>query len=275
MKYLTAQRAVVNYSNGKKVQLDHPKSESLFFKVRENRESKNSVRLERLGGRNEFEILRQKKIVDWLQSAERPDRKKVLIIGDSIRMRLTDTTGYGIHAYQHLIEDFNLVHLPHNSGSTTKVLSYLENWLSCQPNIVHINAGLHDLALYSTGEFPGGYSSIVQYVSNLDKIITTIKESDVSTIIWASNTPVQEEWHRYKPGTQEDKKLIRSLKDVVEYNQAAQTVMKKHGVETNDLFEAVMQAGLEDCLIADGVHLSHTGSSLLGKIVAEQILKFK
>ena len=281
MQYTTAVKATVTYKSGRHIEIEPPQAESLFFSIRakydeEGYRSWKDKLLHILGGRNEFEKARQKKIIDWLKSSEKSGRKRVLIIGDSIRMRLADSTGYGLHAYKYLIDHFNLTHIPHNTGGTKGILVCLENWLSCQPDIVHFNVGLHDLVLNPKGDkIPPSYNSIDQYVANLEKIVDMIKSSNVQSIIWGTNTPVQDEWHRYRPRSKKDRKVVRTLADVIEYNKAAEEVMKRHNIEINDMFKAIMDAGLEDCLLPDGVHLSYKGSVVLGKLVADKILRYE
>lgn len=280
MLYNIPIKAHIVDKNYKKVTLEQLDAQDLFFSLSRKHRSQLGLQgklLHVLGGRNEFEISRQKKIVDWLEAKEKPGCKRVLIIGDSIRMRLNDTTGYGIYAYQNLIEKFNLTHIPHNTGGTNSVLQFIKNWLSCKPDIVHINAGLHDLAFDPIPDRspPAAYNSIEQYAANLNQIITIIKESGVQKIIWGSNTPVQEQWHLYKPRTNNLRAITRTTSDVIKYNQTAEDVMRKHGVEINDMFNILIETGVEECLIADGVHLNNVGSRILGNLVATNILKYE
>ena len=266
MRYITAESATIHRKDGSTVQLTGFAAQRLYLHRNTQDQSVKWLRL--LGGRNEFERSRQQQIVDRLADAERPDRKRVLLIGDSIRMRLRDTTGYGSHAYKHLLNHVNLTHIPHNTGGTTPVLEYLNDWLSCRPDIVHINAGLHDLATAAPGEPPHrSYNPPDKYAKNLRQIIEMINIAGVKTTIWALNTPVHDEWHTT------DRKLHRLTKDVVLYNQIGTEVMTELNIPTNDLFQPILDGGLETCLMRDGVHLAHAGSALLGRIVSDRILK--
>ena len=94
-----------------------------------------------------------------------------------------------------------------------------------------------------------------------------INTAEVETTIWALNTPVHDQWHTT------DRKLHRLNKDVILYNQTATEVMVELDIPINDLFQPILEAGLETCLMRDGVHLTHTGSALLGRIVADRILE--
>ncbi|MGI0042132.1 MAG: SGNH/GDSL hydrolase family protein, partial [Nitrososphaeraceae archaeon] len=177
--------------------------------------------LAKVGGRSEFEISCQRQIIDWLREHEHRDRKRVLIIGDSIRMRIRNATGYGLHAYRHLINDFNITHIPHNTSNSNVVLRFLSDWLSCKPDIVHFNAGLHDLKLYPDHKKPASYSSPEAYSANLEKLVQTIRQHGVKHIIWGSNTPVKEAWHNCG-------RFHRYTKDINEYNGVAERVMHTH-----------------------------------------------
>ena len=265
MSYITAESATIRRKDGSTVQLIGPPAQQLYLHRNTQDQSVKWLRL--LGGRNEFERSRQQQIVDRLADAERPGRKRVLLIGDSIRMRLRDTTGYGLHAYDRLIDHVNLTHIPHNTGGTIAVLDYLGDWLSCRPDIVHINAGLHDLATTPPGAPPHPWHKAPEnYAENLRRIVAIIRSAGVEDIVWALNTPVHDQWHTT------DRKLHRLNKDVILYNQIATEVMAELNLPVNDLFQPIMDAGLETCLMRDGVHLRHTGSALLGRIVADRIL---
>ncbi len=266
MNYITAEAATIRLKDGSKRRLDDVRARSLYLSRAAQDQAGKPLRV--LGGRNEFERTRQQQIVDRLTAAEVPGRKRVLLIGDSIRMRIRDSTGYGLHAYDRLIDHFNLTHIPHNTGSTTAVLNNLEDWLSCRPDIVYLNAGLHDLATAPRGAPPPpSHQPPEIYAKNVRQIIEMINTAEVEMTIWALNTPVHDQWHTT------DRKLHRLNKDVILYNQTATEVMAELDIPINDLFQPILEAGLEACLMRDGVHLTHTGSALLGRIVADRILE--
>lgn len=227
--------------------------------------------IQELGGRNEFERGRQKKIVDWLASAEVEGRKRVMLIGDSIRMRVADSTGYGVRAYRQLIRDFNISHVPHNTGSTLQVLDYLDNWLTPQPDTVFINAGLHDLAYSQIEGIVVGGIPLENYAVNVSTILDRIGRHGIPNVIWALCTPVQEDWHRHVPGTTRLRKVGRRNADIASYNEAARQVAEAHGVEVVDMATAMREAGLEECLLRDGVHLSRKGATVLAEVASDRI----
>ena len=92
-------------------------------------------------------------------------------------------------------------------------------------------------------------------------------------MIWGLNTPVQEGWHRNQAHTGKLQKIGRLNRDVREYNAASIEVMKQLDVPVNDLFTPLWEAGLENVIMPDGVHLNRRGSELLGRKVADAVVK--
>ena len=167
----------------------------------------------------------------------------------------------------------NVTHIPHRVGGTRCVLENLPSWLSCNPDIVHFNTGLHDLAFNpSGGSPPGSYVPLEVYGRNLEQIVDVLQRSGAETLVWASSTPVHDEWHMTGDHSEDMRSLSRRLEDVRRYNDTAAEVMRRRSIEINDLFTSIMEEGLEECILADGVHLSAKGAALLGKLVAERIL---
>ena len=105
---------------------------------------------------------------------------------------------------------------------------------------------------------------LVEYRDHLPRIVDRLKAT-ARTLIWASTTPVIFERHAAA------KDFDRREEDVVAYNAAAAEVMAAAGVETNDLYSAVMAAGPARCLGKDGVHFTDDGYAMLGQAVASSI----
>lgn len=283
MEYLRATTAQIEFDDGETCTLCGTEAELLYPALAtsgiqaedfDEGEPYGGKRLALLGGRDEFERMRQKKIVDWLKSCEAPGRPRALIIGDSTRMRQADSSGYGLHAYLRLADRVNLTHIPHNCGGTLSVLSQLDDWLTCRPDIVHLNAGLHDLAFYlKAGELLPASQPLAKYAQNLERIVERIRECGAREVIWGLNTPVQEEWHLFHPHTKKLRSVGRRNLDVRRYNEASIKVMDRLGVSVNDLFTPLWEAGVETVLLPDGVHLNHVGSEIVGKKVAGAVLE--
>lgn len=219
-----------------------------------------------LGGRTEFERALQRRIVEWLRNQERPRRPHVMVIGDSIRMRIANATGYGLHTYRHLVDKVNLTHIPHNCGGSSVHVVSIEDWLRASPDLIHINCGLHDLAIKKRTNPPRHSVPIDEYRENLKKIFTRILRNGKTKVIWALNTPVDDEWH-----LDERRRLLRYNGDVVAYNEASAQVAREFGLPITDLYTPLVKAGIRNCLRPDGVHLNHVGSRICGQIVAEAI----
>ena len=184
----------------------------------------------------------------------------VTLIGDSIRM------GYEDIVRRHLAGRADVRGPAENGGTSQNVLAHLDDWvLSLNPDVVHVNCGLHDLRR----EFGQAESAIPlkQYVTNVRTIITRLRSETRATVVWASTTPVNEEWHhRNKP-------FDRLEADVVAYNSAAGQVARDLGVPVNDLFAVVQQAGRDALLQPDGVHFTAAGYQLIGERVSRFIIE--
>ncbi|MDF1513235.1 MAG: hypothetical protein P1S60_05455 [Anaerolineae bacterium] len=66
----------------------------------------------------------------------------------------------------------------------------------------------------------------------------------------------------------QNKPFDRLEEDVLAYNAAALGIALSLGIPVNDLYVAVMEAGRDQLLVADGVHFSTQGYQLLGESVA-------
>lgn len=269
MRALVPQSAVMEHSDGTMETLSAEQSVALYLA---NRATVPEKRLRVIGGRNEFERALQLKILRWLEANEAPGRRRVLLIGDSIRMRQADGTGYGLHAYRHLIGTFNLSHISHNTENSGLVRRYIDDWMLCKPDVVHVNAGLHDLSTApGTDVLPPWHHPVPRYQDNLRTIIDSVRAGGAQTVIWASSTPVHDGWHNVDVRTGRTRGVLRTNADVLRYNQAAADVMNEMDVPINDLYSIVTDHGLERCLIADGVHLSAHGARIVGEHVAQVV----
>ena len=114
--------------------------------------------------------------------------KKLVLIGDSIRM------GYENEVKKLLADKVEIFAPVENGGNSRRVKSKLDEWVIDQsPDILHINCGLHDIKReFSSGEVA---VSLSEYKINLQYILTVVS-SKVETVIWATTTPVNSEWHQ-------------------------------------------------------------------------------
>ncbi len=186
--------------------------------------------------------------------------KQVVLIGDSIRM------GYQETVRETLAGRADVWGPEQNGGTSENLLAHVEEWIVArQPDILHLNCGLHDLRK----EF-GQEASVVpldRYAENVRAILDGALTKTKATVIWALTTPVNQAWHR------ERKLFERWENDVVAYNKVATDIARQRGIAVNDLFAVVMEAGRDKALLPDGVHFTPAGYALLGKAVAECICK--
>ena len=184
----------------------------------------------------------------------------VLIIGDSISI------GYTLPTRALLKEKVNLHRIPTNGGPTIKGVSEIEKWLGTRKwDLIHFNWGLHDLKYMGkdgTNLVPKEKGGIVQvpladYEKNLEKLVIRMKKS-TTKLVWRNTTPIP-------PGSK-----ARYVGDSVKYNQAADRVMKKHGVPTLDLYTP-SKKNMKDWMKKANVHYHAHGSQALAELVAKDI----
>ena len=179
----------------------------------------------------------------------------VVLIGDSIRM------GYQDYVASQLAGRAEVWVPEENGGDSRNVLAHLDQWvLARQPDVVHVNCGLHDLkrAFGAGSEVP-----LAEYERNVRQILQRLQRELNGAVVWATTTPVDENWHHQNKG------FDRLEADVEGYNAAARAVAVDLGVPIDDLFAVVEREGKAQLLTQDGVHFTEEGSQLLGRAVAE------
>jgi len=185
--------------------------------------------------------------------------RQVILIGDSIRM------GYEPLVRQRLTGVAQVWSPAENGGPSTRVLENLQAWALSRPaDVIHINCGLHDLKT----EF-GATSQAVpldQYRANVEAILRTLQRRSGATLIWATITPVNEDWHH------RNKEFDRFERDVATYNDVASAIARRLSVSINDLHGLVVRSGRDRLLRPDGVHFTPEGYEALAGQVAGKIL---
>jgi lysophospholipase L1-like esterase len=184
--------------------------------------------------------------------------KKVVLIGDSIRM------GYQQTVREELAGAAEVAWSEMNGYDSRNVLAKIGEWaIVPQPDVVHINCGLHDLKRDRTrSEFQVPPDD---YAANVEQILERLTSQAGVKVIWASTTPVNERWHRvHKP-------FDRLEFDVQSYNARAAEICRCLGVQVDDLYRFVMHAGRDRYMSQDGVHFTDDGYELLGVEVARVI----
>ncbi len=188
--------------------------------------------------------------------------KKILLAGDSICKR-----------YRHVVmdrlkgkADFSIIkdkEYSDNGGRSVYILNNWNKWVTLiKPDIMHWNAGLHDLKIWKDLERRGNYCcSVPQYQKNIREVIQRCKSENI-TLIWATITPLRKE-------SQETKIYIRNNIDVDKYNKASLEVIEDENITVNDLHKVIIENNRKKCISTDGVHQNDFGNNVLGNKIAE------
>lgn len=177
----------------------------------------------------------------WFTHADKTDRPRVLLIGDSI-----------VQGYFPLVEK--------ELGDTVYWGRFTTSRSICDPvffqelelvvkqykfSVIHFNHGLHGW----------GYNE-AQYAEAFDKLLKVLREDGQDArLIWATTTPVQS---GSSMGTDQPR--------VAERNKIAAERAAREGIPINDLY--ALSIDKPDYYSKDGVHFSQEGKEVQGKAVA-------
>ncbi len=191
------------------------------------------------------------------QSAGPAQLPKVVLVGDSIRL------GYAPIVARLLSGKADVASVEVNGGDSGNVLRNLAEWVVREkPDIVHFNAGLHDLKL--SRQAREYQVPIDQYEANLRNIVRVIRKETSASLIFASTTPILDERHSLR-----GEAFDRFEGDVRRYNEVALRCMKDLGIPVDDLHWMVEKGGAAALLGGDGTHYTAEGYELLGQAVAD------
>ncbi|PZX56850.1 lysophospholipase L1-like esterase [Algoriphagus ratkowskyi] len=189
----------------------------------------------------------------------------ILIIGDSISI------GYTPFVKKHFEGKAIITHNPGNAQHTGTGLDKIEEWLGDEDwDIIQFNWGLWDLAYrhpdakaYGNRDKINGTVtySVAEYAANLDSLITSIKSKTDAKLIFVTTS--------YVPGEEAG----RITSDVKNYNKAAKLVMKKHGVEVNDIYKKSVKIHQKYGVGNDDVHYTADGYEKLSKLISSYLEK--
>jgi lysophospholipase L1-like esterase/dienelactone hydrolase len=190
-----------------------------------------------------------------------PVLPKVVLIGDSIRL------GYAPVVAQRLAGMATVISPAPNGGDSSNVLRNLEEWVIREkPDVVHFNAGLHDLKLSKqTGKHQ---VEIDAYEANLRGIISHLRKNTDAALLFANTTPILDDRHAKRKAD-----FDRLEADVERYNAVAQAVMKEAQVPVHDLHGLVQKGGADNWIGPDGTHYVPEGYQRLGEAVADAVLR--
>jgi lysophospholipase L1-like esterase len=175
-------------------------------------------------------------------SAQEPSLPKVVLIGDSIRL------GYAPLVTKRLEGRAIVVSPTPNGEDSGNVLKNLDEWvIKEKPDVVHINAGLHDLKLKDhTYQVP-----LIDYEGNLKEIVGRIRNL-----------------HALRNAG-----FDRFEADVRRYNVVAMAVMNQAGIPVNDLHTLIEDGGKEKLMADDGTHYTPAGYEMLAAAVTDYVLR--
>jgi acyl-CoA thioesterase-1 len=184
----------------------------------------------------------------------------VLLIGDSISGAYLPTVTKELAGKAVVAKSTD------NGESTAVGVIKIDGWLGdTKWDVIHFNWGLWDIYGW---QYAADDRSPKMYEQRLEQLVERMKKTGAK-LIWATTTPT--------PPKPEKAMLKRWQKEVViakeleaEYREAALRVMKKHGVQVNDLHATILPHVKE--LQPEGdVHYKAGGNVILGKKVAESI----
>lgn len=154
---------------------------------------------------------------------------KILIIGDSISI------GYTPFVKNHFLGKAEVEHNAGNAQHTGTGLMNIEEWLGDEDwNIIQFNWGLWDLCYrhpdskeYGNRDKINGKPeyTIDEYASNLDSLVSILKNKSNAKLIFVTTTYVPEN------------ESGRHTSDVIKYNNTAKKIMTKHNILINDIYE--------------------------------------
>ncbi len=185
----------------------------------------------------------------------------ILIIGDSISI------GYTPFVKKYFADKANITHNPGNSQHTGTGLGKIETWLGGEKwDIIQFNWGLWDLCYrHPDSKVQGNRDkvngkityTVEEYANNLDSLVSILKKKTNAKLIFVATTYVPEN------------EAGRFTDDAVKYNNAAKSVMKKHSVVFNELYEPSISIHKKYGKGTDDVHYTAEGYEELGKLVAD------
>src|SRR5262245_23658031 len=145
-------------------------------------------------------------LVAGVAAQEKP-LPRVVLIGDSIRM------GYAPLVAKQLEGKAVIISSPVNAEDSGNVLKHLDECVINEPpDVVQINAGLHELK--RTG--PAYQVALADYERNLKTILQAIRSRTNAKIVFATSTPIIDDLHALRKAG-----FDRFEADVQKYNAAA------------------------------------------------------
>ena len=188
------------------------------------------------------------------------DQAQVALIGDSIRK------GYQGNVSGFMPDDVTIWSPKAQELNTINILQDLKDWLYTGTfEVIYINSGLNDIRTIDY------YSNdpvipIDLYSRNVENIIKMINRySPASFVVWATTTPVIDEWFEDWQSNFHDFKLKNE--DIIRYNEEAKKTVTRLGAAVDDLFGYIMSGDPKLLMKDDGMHFTDYGYKVLGERV--------
>jgi len=182
--------------------------------------------------------------------------KKVILIGDSIRLSYNDRV-------KQLLSDRAEVWGPADNCRFAKyTLWCINGWINegaqNMPDVIHWNNGIWDT--FKISENLPVFTPLDEYLHTMEQIYTELKKYNAK-ILFATTTPVGE-------------KFTADNNDVIDrYNKAITSFMNDRGVPVNDL-NAVIKSDMNRYIGEDLLHLSAEGIEAAAQQVTSFISKY-
>jgi lysophospholipase L1-like esterase len=196
-----------------------------------------------------------------------PGLPKVVLVGDSIRLSYASVVAGRLKGKAVVVSP------PANGGDSGNVLKNLDVWVIRErPAVVHFNSGIHDSKKFNAS----GKHQVApeQYDANLRRIVERIRAETDAVVLFATTTPIIDD-RAAAARRGRDYKLLEA--SVAHYNTIAGKVLRELKVPVNDLHAGLVNPtppqSLAKLIGADGVHLSPAAQQLLGRQVAEFVLR--
>lgn len=190
------------------------------------------------------------------------NRKKVLIIGDSISI------GYTPFVKKSLSCKADVFHNKGNAQHTGTGKEMLEEWLGdTKWDIIAFNWGLWDLCYrHPESKVQGNRDKIngtvtftvEQYAVNMDTIVTRLKGTGAKLLFITTTVIPSNEAGRFEG-------------DEIKYNNAALAIMEKHGIPVHNLHQYSIDIHKKHMLREGDVHYTSEGYKALSESVIEAI----
>ncbi|MFT7487654.1 MAG: dienelactone hydrolase, partial [Candidatus Promineifilaceae bacterium] len=183
-----------------------------------------------------------------------PALARVLIIGDSISI------GYTAGVRKLLSGKANVHRVKGNCQYSAVGVERIDTWLGNSDwDLIHFNFGLWDWYGWSQVQ----KATPESYAANLDQIVTKIKATEAKLIFALTTPPCV--------GPEKKVEIVITEERAKAFRDVALAVMKKHGVDINDLYTPFAGNRAQYQRGPDNVHYGDEGKTLQARLVATTI----